>query len=82
MPGSAGFLIEDGDFGFYITGCNFRIEVLAKKGSEKKVSLLRLEEGIFTGNRFCPGRILNGDERMRASIGPMAGVLRFEVCLY
>lgn len=82
QPGSAGFLIENGRHGFYAVGCQFKIELLAKKGSEKKVSLVRLEEGDFIDDVFCPGRILNGDERMRAAIGPMAGVLRFEFCLY
>lgn len=46
------------------------------------MSLIRLEEGTFSEDKFHPGRILNGDERMQAAIGPMASVLRFQVCLY
>ncbi|ERI72768.1 hypothetical protein HMPREF1548_00280 [Clostridium sp. KLE 1755] len=63
-------------------GCQFKLELLVKKGSGKKVSLVRLEEGEFIDDVFCPGRLMNGDERMHAAIGPMAGVLRFEFCLY
>lgn len=54
LPGTAGFLLENGPLGFYITGCNFQIEVLPKKGSEKKVSLIRLEEGTFSEDKFHP----------------------------
>ncbi|WP_321084723.1 MULTISPECIES: DUF5597 domain-containing protein [Eisenbergiella] len=82
QPGSASFLIENGRHGFYAVGCQFKLELLVKKGSGKKVSLVRLEEGEFIDDVFCPGRLMNGDERMHAAIGLMAGVLRFEFCLY
>lgn len=82
MPGSAGFIIENGSDGFYIAGCNFIVELLAQTGSGRKISITELAEGSFEHGQFCPVRILNGDERMRASIGPMAEILSFRFCLY
>ena len=54
----------------------------AKAGENKKVDLLRLEEGDVVNGEWKAGRILNGDEKMMLQLGDMPGWKYVEVYKY
>jgi len=81
-PDSAGIVIEESSDCFWVIGCNVKISVLPKKGSNTFVTIVRLEEGIFENNIWKPGRVLNGDELRQTTLGDMPDVRKIKVCLH
>ncbi len=63
-PLAAGMIYEVGENSFYIIGMMSNIKVFPKLGENKKVDILKLEEGVFENGKWIRRRILNGDEKM------------------
>lgn len=80
-PGSAGMLIEQDTNDFVLMGCRFTVEPKPKPNDQRRLVVLRMEEGEFRGDKWLTRRILNGDERYRAGCGDMASALRIIVDL-
>lgn len=77
-PPAGGILIETGEEEFILAGMNCRVEFLPKKGEEKYVDFITIQEGEYAEGAWVPGRILNGDER-RLSLGAYPQVLQVEL---
>lgn len=63
-PLAAGMIYEVGENSFYIIGMMSNIKILPKFGENKKVDILKFEEGTFEKGQWFSSRILNGDEKM------------------
>ena len=50
-----------------------------KPGVNKKLDILRLEEGRVVKGRWVPGRVMNGDEKMSLRFGDMPGAMMVEL---
>ena len=50
-----------------------------KPGVNKKLDILRLEEGRVVNGRWLPGRVMNGDERMSLRFGDMPTAMMVEL---
>ncbi len=63
-PLAAGMIFEVGENSFYIIGMMCSIKLLPKLGENRKVDILKLEEGEFENGKWKSRRVLNGDEKM------------------
>lgn len=79
---SAGFILELSDQEFLLFGINIRVELEAPKNEERKVGLLRMEEGKVVSNQWQTTRILNGDEQYNIQIGESPNLLKLRTYLY
>ena len=53
-----------------------------KAGENKKVGIVRMEEGEIVNGEWKAGRILNGDEKMKMQLGDMPEWRYVEVYRY
>ena len=67
---------------FLLVGLNCTPTFHAKPGVNKKVDILRMEEGRIVNGEWLPGRVLNGDEKMNLRFGDMPSVLMVELYRY
>lgn len=74
-PLGSGLVFELDEDTFLIVGMSCRMEFRVKPGVDKKVDILRLEEGSYKDGQWKRDRILNGDEKMSLSFGPMPKML-------
>ena len=81
MPPAGGAVLEVSPDEFYVFGTNFSADFLPKKGENKRIEYLRIEEGTFENGSFVRGRILNGDE-FHIQLGAMPGILHVKVFDY
>lgn len=79
-PGCAGIIIEPAEGEFWIAGYNTNIRLLPKKGLHDCISILSIEEGSFQEGKWCPGRVLNGDERSSTGFGEFAEIHHYTYC--
>ena len=73
------YVIELADNKFLLVGLNCSPEFHAKPGVNKKLDILRLEEGRIENGEWAKGRVLNGDEQMSLRFGDMPGALMVEL---
>ena len=73
------YVIELSEDRFLLAGLNCTPEFRVKPGTDRKVEILRLEEGRIVDGKWVPGRVLNGDERMNLRFGDMPGTLMVEL---
>lgn len=81
-PVAGGIVYELGPNKFLIVGMQVQMIFQPKVGVDKKVEILRLEEGTLVNGRWERGRILNGDEKMSLRLGDMPGCLLVELFQY
>lgn len=81
-PLAAGVIYELAPNKFLIGGMMSNFTFRAKAGENKKVDILRLEEGNVVNGEWKAGRILNGDEKMSVGLGDMPGWKYVEVYKY
>ena len=81
-PLAAGMIIEVEENCFYILGMMSAIKVFSKPGENKKVDILRLEEGEFEDGEWKAGRYLNGDEKMALHMEDQIRCLFLELYKY
>ncbi|MBQ9065840.1 MAG: DUF5597 domain-containing protein [Blautia sp.] len=74
-PLGAGAVIELDENTFLVTAMSCSMQFHVKPGSTAQVDILRLEEGAFENGTWKRDRILNGDEKMSLSFGPMPKML-------
>ena len=81
--GTGGFLIPVDENTFYIVGCNARIRLVPRRGSNWQVEPVGMWEGRFEKGRFIEGRKQNGDRLYQQSrLADMPTVLKYEVGIY
>ena len=78
-PLGSGMIIELSEDTFLIIGMSCRMEFRVKPGVNKNLDILRLEEGSYKNGEWKRNRILNGDEKMSLSFGPMPKMLLVKV---
>ena len=78
-PLGSGLVMELDEDTFLIIGMSCSMEFRVKPGCDKKMNILRLEEGGFVDGQWKRNRILNGDEKMSLSFGPMPKMLMVKV---
>ncbi len=81
-PLGAAFIIELSENKFLLIGLNCGIEFRQKPGVDKKIDVIRKEEGTIREGKWVPGRVLNGDERMSLRFGDMPTAVMIEVYDY
>ena len=54
-------------------------EFRVKPGVNKKLDILRLEEGRVVKGQWKPGRVMNGDEKMSLRFGDMPSAMLVEL---
>ena len=64
---------------FLLVGLNCTPAFHSKPGVNKKLDILRMEEGNVVNGEWCPGRVLNGDEKMNLRFGDMPSALMIEL---
>ena len=64
---------------FLIIGMSCSMEFRVKPGCDRKMDILRLEEGGLVNGEWQRKRILNGDEKMSLSFGPMPKMVLVKV---
>ena len=74
-PLGAGLVIELDSNTFLVTAMSCSMEFMVKPGNPAKMDILRLEEGSLIDGKWQRGRVLNGDEKMSLSFGPMVKTL-------
>ena len=67
---------------FLLVGLNCTPEFHVKPGVNKKLDILRLEEGHVHDGEWVPGRVLNGDEKMYLRFGDMPSAMMIELYKY
>ena len=67
---------------FLLVGLNCTPEFHIKPGVNKKLDILRLEEGCVQDGEWIPGRVLNGDEKMYLRFGDVPSALMVELYQY
>lgn len=80
-PPAGGLVIETGNDSFIFAGTNFKAELYPKKGEQKRVEFIRIEEGEYVDGAWKRGRILNGDEQ-RIDLPYMPAIRQVEVYKY
>ena len=60
-------------------GLNCTPEFHVKPGVNKKLDILRLEEGRVVKGQWIPGRVMNGDEKMSLRFGDMPTAMMVEL---
>lgn len=81
-PLSAGWIMELDENRFLLAGMQSSLTFRPKPGVNRKVEVLRLEEGKLEDGRWKPGRILNGDEKMSLRLGEQLTVYMLELFQY
>ncbi|HHV09868.1 MAG TPA: DUF5597 domain-containing protein [Clostridiales bacterium] len=81
-PLAAGMIYEVGENSFYVIGMMCSIKVLPKSGENRKVDILKLEEGEFENGNWKGRRVLNGDERMALHLKDQLGSYYLELYKY
>ncbi|MCR5137675.1 MAG: DUF5597 domain-containing protein [Oscillospiraceae bacterium] len=67
---------------FLVIGLNCTPEFRVKPGTDRKMDILRMEEGRVADGRWIGGRIFNGDEKMNLRFGDMPTALLVELYSY
>ena len=78
-PLGAAYVIELNENKFLIAGLNCSVNFHVKSGVNRKVDILRMEEGAVHDGNWIPGRILNGDEKMMIHFGDMPTAIMIEL---
>ena len=73
------YVIEFAENKFLMIGLNCSPEFHVKPGVNKKLDILRLEEGRVENGEWVKGRVLNGDEQMSLRFGDMPSALMVEL---
>lgn len=81
-PVAGGIVYELSPNKFLVVGMQMQIVFPPKLGVDKKVEILKLEEGTLVNGRWERGRILNGDEKMSLRLRDMPGCLLVELFQY
>ena len=79
-PLGAAYVIELEENKFLIIGLNCSVNFHVKPGVNKKVDMLRMEEGKIRNGKWIPGRVLNGDEKMMIQFKDMPTAMM--ICPY
>ena len=67
---------------FLLIGLNCTPAFHNKPGVNKKLDMLRMEEGRVVNGEWVSGRVLNGDEKMNLRFGDMPGALMVDLYQY
>jgi hypothetical protein len=78
-PIASGMIFEVGENCFYLIGMMSSIKIAAKYGENRKVDILKLEEGEFENGSWKCSRVLNGDEKMMLQFGDRLGCYYLEL---
>ena len=78
-PLGAAYVIELEENKFLLVGLNCSVSFQVKPGVNKKVDILRMEEGTVCDGKWMSGRVLNGDEKMMIRFGDMPTAMMIEV---
>ncbi|MFV0466822.1 MAG: DUF5597 domain-containing protein [Lachnospiraceae bacterium] len=78
-PLASGMIFELSADIFLVIGMCSTIRFSSKEGCAKKTEILRKQEGTIHNGIWCPGRILNGDEKRMLSFGNMVSCIRIEL---
>ncbi len=78
-PLGAAYVIELEENKFLLVGLNCSIDFRVKPGVNKKVDILRMEEGKLQSGSWIPGRIMNGDEKMMVRFGDIPTAMMIEL---
>ena len=81
-PLAAGMIYELAPDRFLIGGMMSSFTFRVKAGENKKVGIVRMEEGEIVNGEWKAGRILNGDEKMKIQLGDMPEWRYVEVYRY
>lgn len=81
-PLAAGMIYELAPNKFLVGGMVSTLTFRPKAGENKKVDILRMEEGDVIDGEWKAGRILNGDEKMTIQFGAMPGWKYIEIYKY
>jgi beta-galactosidase GanA len=81
-PMGAAYVIELEENKFLLVGLNCTLNFQVKPGVNKKVEMLRFEEGTLRNGQWRPGRVLNGDEKMMVRFGDMPTAMMVELYQY
>lgn len=81
-PVAGGMVYELEPDRFLIIGMQSSLTFTPKSGTNKKVDILKLEEGDLINGQWKPGRILNGDEKMSLRLGDMPACLMVQLFQY
>lgn len=81
-PLAAGLFLERDGNDFLLTGMMCRVEAAVKPGVNRKVGVLRIEEGEIRDGKFVRARVLNGDEQMSVRFGEKLKTLRVQWYTY
>lgn len=81
-PLGAGIIYELDKNKFLIIGTMCNLTFKPKAGEDKKVELLKMEEGELVNGEWKAGRILNGDEKMSLGFGDMPSCRYIELYKY
>lgn len=78
LPASGGFIVELSENEFLLVGTRYGVNFLPKIGENCTIGIEMYQEGEWVNDRWIPGRILNGDERMmpRVTEQPMVRYLK------
>lgn len=82
IPTAGGIIIEVSQEKFILVGTGFSAEFLPKCGEKYKVGYLKIEEGTFQNNIWLRGRVFNGDESMKISLGTNPAAICVEMYKY
>lgn len=78
-PVSAGVIFQLAPNKFLLIGMMSRVTFRVKPGENKKVRILKLEEGKVVNGEWHPGRRLNGDEQIVLAFGDLPSGLYIEL---
>lgn len=81
-PLASGIIYELAPDRFLIGGMMSSFTFRVKAGENKKVGIVRMEEGEIVNGEWKAGRILNGDEKMKMQLGDMPEWRYVEVYRY
>ena len=81
-PLAAGMIYQVSENSFYIIGMMCNINVLPKLGENKKVDILKFEEGEFENGEWKSCRVLNGDEKMAMHLNDKPSCYYIELYKY
>ena len=81
-PLAAGVIFELCENQFLIAGMMSRIVFSAMMGENRKVAVLKLQDGKFEKGEWIPARTLNGDEQMMISFSDVPSCLYVEMYKY
>ena len=78
-PMGAAYVIELTENKFLMVGLNSSVTFRVKPGANRKVDIVRLEEGTVSNGAWVSGRVLNGDEKMMLRFGDMPTAMMIEL---